>query len=62
MIAIRTDEFLRSLLKELLRLPNETEWVEFKQDNTNPEEIGEYILCRAINLVFSQPPPPAGEG
>ncbi len=34
---------LVSLFKELRMLPSEAEWVEFKQDNTNPVEIGEYI-------------------
>ena len=32
-----------SLLQELRRLPSETEWLEFKRNNTKPEEIGEYI-------------------
>jgi ATP-dependent DNA helicase RecG len=27
----------------LLRLPSETEWVEFKHNNDNPQEIGEYL-------------------
>jgi ATP-dependent DNA helicase RecG len=30
-------------LDELLRLPAETEWVEFKHNNENPQEIGEYL-------------------
>lgn len=30
-------------LKELLALPHETAWVEFKGNIVNPEEIGEYI-------------------
>jgi ATP-dependent DNA helicase RecG len=34
---------LQSRLDELLRLPLETEWVEFKHNNDNPQEIGEYI-------------------
>jgi len=34
---------LRPKLEELRRLPAETEWVEFKHTNSNPEEIGEYI-------------------
>ena len=34
---------LTSLLQELIKLPKETEWVEFKRNNSNPEEIGEYI-------------------
>lgn len=34
-----------SLLRELILLPSETEWVEFKQDNIDPKMIGEYISC-----------------
>jgi len=34
---------LDSLIRELIKLPNETEWVEFKHNNDNPEDIGEYI-------------------
>mgnify|MGYP000023231058 CR=1 FL=1 len=39
----RDKTYLKSLLKELLSLPNETEWVEFKHNNDKPELIGEYI-------------------
>jgi predicted HTH transcriptional regulator len=35
----------RKKLDELLRLPAETEWVEFKHNNDNPEEIGEYLTA-----------------
>lgn len=31
------------LIRQLAALSQETEWVEFKVDNDNPEEIGEYI-------------------
>ncbi|MBY0503980.1 MAG: putative DNA binding domain-containing protein [Bryobacteraceae bacterium] len=34
---------LQSKLDELLRLPAETEWFEFKHNNDNPQEIGEYV-------------------
>lgn len=34
---------LQSKLDELLRLPAETEWVEFKYNNEDPQEIGEYL-------------------
>ncbi|MFM2125952.1 MAG: hypothetical protein RL328_2403, partial [Acidobacteriota bacterium] len=34
---------LQSKLDELLQLPDETEWVEFKHNNGDPQEIGEYI-------------------
>src|SRR4051794_26218017 len=34
---------LMSLIRDLAALPNETEWVEFKQNNAEPQEIGEYL-------------------
>ncbi|MCF6271153.1 MAG: putative DNA binding domain-containing protein [Melioribacteraceae bacterium] len=34
---------LNILLEELRALPQESEWVEFKHNNSNPQEIGEYI-------------------
>jgi predicted HTH transcriptional regulator len=36
-------EGLKELLLQLIALPHETEWVEFKHNQTNPQEIGEYI-------------------
>ena len=46
---VRNDslEYLVGLLHELRQLPKETEWVEFKCNNANPEEIGEYISALA---------------
>lgn len=38
-----TQEYLDGLITELRRLPNETGWVEFKENNSNPAEIGEYL-------------------
>jgi len=48
-----TAEYLTSLIHELCKLPQETEWVEFKENNENPQEIGEYIsaLSNAAALV-----------
>lgn len=45
-------EELNILLEELRELPKESEWVEFKHNNTNPQEIGEYIsaLANSANL------------
>ncbi|NEP12862.1 MAG: transcriptional regulator, partial [Symploca sp. SIO2C1] len=34
---------LSNILKQLIALPQEIEWVEFKQNNDKPETIGEYI-------------------
>lgn len=39
----RSDGRLASLVRELQRLPEETEWVEFKHNNANPEDLGPYI-------------------
>ncbi len=38
-----TSAELRAKLDELMELPAETEWVEFKHNNEKPEEIGEYL-------------------
>lgn len=45
--------FLKSLMDELRRLPNETEWVEFKVNDAEPRKIGEYIsaLSNSAALV-----------
>ena len=37
------EQELQALLFELINSPNETEWLEFKVNNNNSEEIGEYI-------------------
>ncbi len=39
----RGQEYLISLLGELLKLPKEIEWVEFKMNYAEPQELGEYI-------------------
>ena len=38
-----TDYELQNLLDNLVKLPKETEWVEFKVNNDNPQEIGQYV-------------------
>ncbi len=47
MITDRTAEYLASLVRELRGLPQETEWVEFKVNDAEPEEIGEYLSALA---------------
>ncbi|MBD2318173.1 RNA-binding domain-containing protein [Phormidium tenue] len=37
------NENLKLILQELTSLPHETEWVEFKMNNSSPDDIGEYI-------------------
>jgi ATP-dependent DNA helicase RecG len=43
---------LNQLLKSLIALPKETEWVEFKHNNDNPEEIGEYLSALANSAAL----------
>ncbi|MCK5853916.1 MAG: ATP-binding protein [Cocleimonas sp.] len=43
----RPNDYQISLVHELRGLPQETEWVEFKQNRANEEEIGEYISALA---------------
>lgn len=45
-------EYLAGLLRELLALPSETEWVEFKCNNANPTDIGEYISALANSAAL----------
>jgi len=47
------DEYAK-LINDLINLPRETEVVEFKQNHSKPEDIGEYISALA-NSALSQP-------
>ncbi|NMA38913.1 MAG: transcriptional regulator [Lentisphaerae bacterium] len=47
MRAERTEKELLGVLTELRKLPCETEWTEFKHNNDNPGEIGEYLSALA---------------
>ncbi|MCE2518704.1 MAG: putative DNA binding domain-containing protein, partial [Alphaproteobacteria bacterium] len=44
---------LVNLLSQLRALPRETEWVEFKHNNSDPDEIGEYISALANAAAIS---------
>jgi ATP-dependent DNA helicase RecG len=47
---------LSEKLKALLSLPSETEWVEFKHNNTAPQMIGEYISAMSnAAALLSEP-------
>ena len=49
----REPEYLRDLVRELRALPAETEWVEFKVNNTNPETTGKNISALASSAVIN---------
>ena len=46
-----TQEELIRLMSELRALPSETEWVEFKCNYVEPEEIGINLMCLFCNRL-----------
>jgi ATP-dependent DNA helicase RecG len=48
----QADQYLVSLFYKLIKKPKETEWIEFKHNNFNPQEIGEYISAMANTAVL----------
>jgi ATP-dependent DNA helicase RecG len=51
--ADRDNAYLVGLVGELCSLPRETEWLEFKGNNSNPQEIGEYISALANSAALN---------
>lgn len=49
----RTPDYLVSLVHELCSLPCETEWVEFKANLAEPQEIGEYLSALANSAALA---------
>ena len=52
----RPVEYLMGLVRELCKLPRETEWVEFKVDVHEPREIGEYVSALANSAALAGKP------
>ena len=52
MSRIDTPEYLAGLINELRKLPQETEWAEFKCNNNDPDEIGEYVSALANSATM----------
>ncbi len=55
-MATRSIEYLQSLVRELAKLPDETEWVEFKCNNKQPQVIGEYISALSNSAALCERP------
>jgi predicted HTH transcriptional regulator len=53
MTADRSSEYLAGLVRELCKLPRETEWLEFKTSNADPQEIGEYLSALANAAAYN---------
>lgn len=43
---------LEILIRDLTALPKECEWVEFKENNSNPQEIGEYMSALSNSACY----------
>jgi predicted HTH transcriptional regulator len=48
----RPADYLVSLVHELCALPRETEWVEFKQNDAEPQTVGEYLSALANSAAL----------
>lgn len=48
----RPHTYLIGLVRELQKIPRECEWVEFKENKAEPEEIGEYIAALANSAAL----------
>jgi len=48
----RTTEYLIGLVNELRKLPAEVDWLEFKHNNAEPREIGEYLSALANSAAL----------
>lgn len=49
----RSVEYLTGLIRELCKLPQETEWAEFKENKAEPAEIGEYLSALANSAALA---------
>lgn len=50
---VRNTEYIKSLVNEIIKLPNETEWIEFKHNNENPQMMGEYISALSNSAALN---------
>ncbi len=50
----RDTEYIVSLIKELIKQPKETEWLEFKHNNKEPHLIGEYISALSNSAALNR--------
>lgn len=51
-----SDDYLVGLVREFCKYPRETEWVEFKRNNADPQQIGENISVLANSAVLEGKP------
>lgn len=56
MTSDRPAQYWTGLVRELCKLPKETEWVEFKVNAGKAQEIGEYISALANAAALADKP------
>lgn len=49
----RSADYLAGLVRELCKLSGETEWLEFKVGNADPQEMGEYLSTLANAAAYN---------
>lgn len=49
---MRNEQYWASLVHELRASPNETGWLEFKHNNADPQEVGEYLSALANSAAL----------
>lgn len=53
-MVLAEQEYYRRLIERLRNLPEETEWVEFKVNNFDPDMIGEYISALSNSAAYCE--------
>ena len=51
-MSLRDQQYLRSLVLELVAMPSETGWLEFKHNKVDPQDMGEYISALANSAAL----------
>jgi predicted HTH transcriptional regulator len=47
-------QYLRSLVREFIAMPHETEWLEFKCSFAEPQSIGEYLSALSNSAAINE--------
>lgn len=47
-------QYLRSLVREFVAMPHETEWLEFKCNFADPQSIGEYLSALSNSAAINE--------
>lgn len=52
----RPPEYYADLVRELCRLPEETEWAEFKRNDAAPDKVGQYVSALSNSATLNEKP------